>query len=496
MLKEPGPRVHKKILDLVKDAFFYGVINSIAKTINIILLPIFTRVFSPGEYGAIDIISVSISLISVLVVLNLTSAMSRYFYDACDEQERSSLVSTLFYLISLSSVIFIAFCWSKAEYISTLLFNTTDYTGIIKIAVLVVPFSVLLDYLLLLLRMEKNIKCYGIVNIGDILLTITLSIYLVVFLKIGIVGVFLAILISKAALFCVSLLFTYRYFSLNISRKLLMKSLCYAIPAAPAVFATWANSSLNRYFILAYEGNYGVGIFSVGFKIGMAMSIIVQSFRMGWGPFAMSIINDEDNKEVYRKVLTYYCLVLFSIGALITVCSRELLLVLAGIKYLEAYKIIGLVVGGIIIQGAFHIIFIGAMIAEKSYVVTISSLAGIMVNVVLMQLLIPEFGIMGAAIAFFATFVVSSTICYLYSQKFFYINFELRKICWIFSLYVGVIMCSLYTNAIEQTAISYFLKTLTMFFFLFGVYVTAIDKNEIAFTRELIASKLGRLSWD
>jgi len=73
--------MRKHILQLGKDSFIYGFGGILAKSIGFFLLPVYTRIFSPAEYGIIEMLMVLINLIGAILNLGMDSAQTFFFFE-------------------------------------------------------------------------------------------------------------------------------------------------------------------------------------------------------------------------------------------------------------------------------------------------------------------------------------------------------------------------------------------------------------------------------
>src|SRR5689334_11808469 len=69
-----------RLRQLGRDSLIYGVGAIAAKGIVFFLLPVYTRIFSPADYGVIEMLTVIASLLSALLVMGMDSAQSFYFF--------------------------------------------------------------------------------------------------------------------------------------------------------------------------------------------------------------------------------------------------------------------------------------------------------------------------------------------------------------------------------------------------------------------------------
>jgi len=122
-----------------KSIIIYGVASSLNKFIGLFFVPIYTRIFSADVYGIIDIISITIGLISIVGILQLESAVSRYYYSSKDEEERQERFSTALWAVLSSSLMLVVLLNGFAEIISNVLFNSRKYATIISLASFIIP---------------------------------------------------------------------------------------------------------------------------------------------------------------------------------------------------------------------------------------------------------------------------------------------------------------------------------------------------------------------
>jgi hypothetical protein len=84
------------IVQIGKQTLVYGLSGVSLQLVGLITLPIFTRVFSPSEYGVLELATVGSSVAVTLVDAGMTSASQRSFYDYDDSriESRRSVIST------------------------------------------------------------------------------------------------------------------------------------------------------------------------------------------------------------------------------------------------------------------------------------------------------------------------------------------------------------------------------------------------------------------
>ena len=184
----------------------------------------------------------------------------------------------------------------------------------------------------------------------------------------------------------------------------------------PSVFVTWLNNQADRFLLLFFLGLGAVGIFGASAKIVSIITLLVTIFRQAWSPLSIDALDKEESErnEFYSKGLNYYMLIMFSIAIVIVLLSKPLLNLLVPDEYHAGYIIIPWLLGAKILHGAASFTNLGTVISKKTSANSIAAWTGAILNVGFGLLLIPKYGISGAAIgSFVAEFVFFSILWFV-----------------------------------------------------------------------------------
>ena len=442
--------VFEKLFQLGKDTIIYGLTNFSYGLVGLFLLPIYTRVFSPLDYGIIELVTIFSGVIGLICGLQIESGVARYYYEKTFENRRT-LVSTGFFsrIIVIVPLLLILLPFNDA--MSSILLGSAEYGSIISIALITIPFSILHSYLLLILRLHRSARSYAIISLGSFLSMAIINIYLITVLKIGIIGVFIGSLVSYVLFTVLAIIITKRHIKICFSRIYLRDILMYSIPIIPATIASFFKSNVDRFFLIPFVGLVGVGIFSIGVRISSILLLLSASFSLAWIPFSMSIINHKNNKEVYSHILTLFTFLSSCVALALMAFSQELLSIMVPDTYWDALDVIPFLLLSVIFSGMFSIVGIGVNIVKKTYLNTYSYLLGLSIGVIIILTLCPLIGILGAAIAASVSSFASFLLEYYFSQKEYFIHYNIKKISTILSVYLLAIPVVILINSIDST---------------------------------------------
>ncbi|MCK4830253.1 oligosaccharide flippase family protein, partial [bacterium] len=131
--------VFRHIKQLAAESIIYGISGTVAKSIGFFLIPIYTRIFSPADYGIIALITTLTGLLGMFVVLGLDNSSARWFYDTDEVQNRKHTISSWFWCQLSVSCIFALGLILFASHISALLFKSQEYAILICLAAITIP---------------------------------------------------------------------------------------------------------------------------------------------------------------------------------------------------------------------------------------------------------------------------------------------------------------------------------------------------------------------
>lgn len=427
----------KYIKQLAGESAIYGISGTIQKFIGIFLLPVYTRVFAPGDYGVIALINTLVTLFTIFVVLGLDNSSARWFYDTEDIEHRKCTISSWFWcqlaVSSFAALVLFIF----ARRISLLLLRSEEYTILIRLAAPAIALGTFTKVVGNWLRYQRRAWTTATFFTASSLGTIGLTILFVVLYRWGLRGVFLARLLAAGitAVIVLSILKSWVTLS-SFSWERLKPMLVFGLPLVPAAIASWIRISSDRLVLQMFWQETEVGLYAIAASLSSGVALFIGAFQLAWGPFAYSILHEEHSGQVYAKVLSVYAF----LGALlctgVSLFSMLLLRILTTEAYFAASSCVPFLTYSFVFSGALYIASLGSGIAKKSVPIANSILIAAGANLLLNFILIPRFGKEGAAIATMISSLIAVVYLFPVSQKNYYIPYRFGPvfICFGFSL--------------------------------------------------------------
>lgn len=416
---------------LLKHSLVYGSGELLTKVIGFILIPIYTRYLTTETYGILQILLITTSLISVIVQMGLGSAIFRSILHN-EGINKETTYSTAFYFLMCTSLVVLFPIYLISDKIALLITGGSEYDFVIKILLISILLKNIAIIPLAKLRIQNKSFLFTLINSLRFVVQIILNLYFIIILKKGIEGIIIADCIT-ALIF--SPIFIYLIFAdlrITFSLDELTEMIEYGLPLVPAALAMFILNSSDRYFLKYYSTLAEVGLYSLGYRIGIIMALIVVAFQQVWGAAMFKIAKEKEAKEIYSKNFTYFLVFLFTISLGISIFAKNILQIMATAPFISSYKIIPIITFSYIFYGIYFYTAVGLNLKKKTifqpFVVGFTAI----VNIILNFFLIPPYGIIGAAISTLISFAIMAIIATQISQHFYYIKYEYNRIIAIF----------------------------------------------------------------
>ncbi len=409
---------------MLKESALYSLSAIASPFIGIILVPIYTRIFSPDEYGIIELITTVTALLTLFLIAGLETGIGRYYVDTGSSDHKRKIASTGIAYLMLTAVIVIAGLMMFSNDLSLLLFHSGDYSTVLLVALACVPFIVLVSSFANLLRFRLQPMRAVFLALGTLLLQTALIIIFVVIMNRGIVGIYIATLITQFVFALVGFFLTYDSYAPVFSWSRLKLILSFGLPYLLLSFCYFIMTNSDRYFLNYYQGLSAVGIYGIGYKVASVIGVAVMGFQLAWGPFIYSTYKDEDAKRTFARVFDYVSVAACILLLGLSLFSRELMYVFTTAQYFEAYVVVPFISAGLIIYTLGGYFSIGVGIAKKTIHVAWTGIVAALVNLSLNWLLIPLFGMIGAAVSAVFSFLLLAVLLMTISQKLYRVPYR------------------------------------------------------------------------
>ena len=456
------------IKNLSIDTLIYGFGNVFTRFITFLLLPLYTNILTPLEYGIITLIYVFIGFMNIIYHYGLDSSFLKYFAQEKNVNIQKSIFSTAFFLNFYSSIFLSLLIFVFSAELSLFFFKSIIYQQLFNISSFILFFDSLSHIPFALLRIQKKPFIFILLKLVNVCITLFFNIYFLIIEKIGIEGIFFSVLIASIISFLFVIISSFNSFQIVLKINYIKKFLKFGLPFLPAGIASITMESIDRYILSMMTNNYIVGIYTAGYKLGIFMLIFSTAFNYAWQPFFLNSNKNKKTKKLFSKIFTFFISIAIIIWLIISLFIEQIITIqifefsLLGKEYIKSINIVPLILLSYIFQGAYYNFLPGIYFKEKTKIIPPIIIFSAIINILTNIILIPIYGIIGSAIATLFGHFTMAFLTYFYSKKLFLVKYEWLKIFIIFFI------ASLLITISQLIFISIFLKTLIcILFFIF-----------------------------
>lgn len=429
---------------LSRDILIYGVGEILVRAFALITLPIYTRVFPPEQYGTLSIVITLAGLVLAFVALGGDSAFIRFFLAARTLPERQTVTSTWIGFLAGWSALAILIVLPLSGEIAKLATGSTSAGGAVAIALLWTPVRLTNMMCAQLLRNEFRAVPSIVLNVMALALIVAGGVIGAVVLELGVEGVLLGTLAGELAMLPIRLLSARHMLRWRFSLPTLRRLLAYGAPLVPTSLAYWIFTTSDRVLLSNLSTLEQVGLYSVAASSVGVANIAVMALGQGWNPHAIQAYEaDEDvARHLFARMFTY---ILAGFGLLavgMTVFADELIGLLAGSGFEGAAAAVPPLALGMIAYASTQVTAGGISLKGRTVFLAVYSWIGAVVNVLLNLLLIPPFGMVGAAWATTAAYVVLTIGYGITSHRLWAFRYDWRRAATILGLTVAAVLAS------------------------------------------------------
>lgn len=438
---------------LVGQTAVYGLSSILGRLLNYLLVPLYTQLFAPPEYGIVTDMYAYVGFLFVLLTYGMETAFFRFA--ETEKHGRDKTFSSGITALSLTSGIFIVFMIFFADPVADWLMYPEHPEFVIWFA-LIIGLDTFTSLPFAKLRSEnKAVKFAAFkfinigLNIGFNLFFLLLCPYLleqnpnsfvagVYNPSIGIGYIFISNLIASIVTL---LLFIPDFFRLNyqFSGKLLKQMLLYGSPLLFAGLAGMVNEVIDRillkYLTVIPEGIENgkeyilaqIGIYGANYKLSILMTLFIQAFRYAAEPFFFAHKTEKNAKEIYAQVMKYFVIfgLFIFLGIMLYIDIAKYFI---NSRYWEGLKIVPILLAANLFLGIVYNLSVWYKLTDRTRYGAFIAGGGAIITLTLNFMLIPEMGYMGSAWATFACYFAMMSGSFLLSRKYYRINYELKTI--------------------------------------------------------------------
>ena len=456
----------------------YGLSTILARIINFLFVPIYTRLLTPESYGVVTEFMAYIAVLQVVLVLGLETGCFRFANK--EGVDPKKVYSNAFVTVFCVSATFLALMIAFAGPISAAL-GYEGYSACIMYMGGILALDSVTAILFAKLRQEGRALKFAIFKTIKIVTETAANLVLFLWfpkycaqvaaqagthagaltasdvwlLKFIPATPDFSYVIFAIFISCVvcGLLFIPDYLKLSfrLEPKLLRQMLAYSLPLMVAALPGIVNDFLDRILFRYFDTNAeawrsSLGLYQAAVKLAVIMNLFIQMFRYAAEPFFFRRAREKDSKDLYALVQEYFtafCGLVF-LGVILYI---DIIALILGPQFRSAVGVVPVMLLSYMILGMLFNVSMWYKLSGKTNMAIWITFAGLAVTAVVIVLFMPKYSYWAAAYGHLASYVVMFAISALLGAKYYPIPYRWGHLAAIVGLMFLVYGVSMYLDA-------------------------------------------------
>lgn len=460
--------------DFLKKSSWLFILEIFLKIKGFLLIPLITKNLGVINYGEWSQINILITTIFPLVILGTDSAIIRFLAGKDQDEQKRKFTSWLVFLLGMSlfgSVVL----YLLAEPLAWVFFNTVSeaFLSLIILAIFTIIINVLFNAVKIWFRIINQTVQYAVFLMLQGVFNLLAVVAALLFVG-NVYNIILFTLISDTVLLTIYIIFIVDYHLIKIDLDFYKELFKYGWVLVPSAYAMWILNSSDRLFLAQYTDLTDIGIYSLAYSVGY---LVIQLFvNPVWTMFPNKA-SELFNKGQIEGLEKLWCLSkrlivipVYASAVFFSFSGKTIINIISKDEFSSGYIIIPIISLAYLFHmlSSYDLVLLG--LVKKQKYDAISMFFACIVHLLLNFLLIPIYGIIGAAIStyigYMVQFIVSHiAICYYIKYKMDW-SFHLKMI--LFSFMVYAFLWELNNVMVVSALVSLFVNLIFVFILYLG----------------------------
>ena len=445
---------------LAGETAIYGMSSIIGRFINWWLVPYHSRIFLPEEYGIVTNLYSYIGFLLVFLTFGMETGFFRF---ANKTTEQDKIYSTSSISLFGSSLFFVGIAYLFSGYFAGFLdfANSEEY---IKWLAIIVALDAATSIPFANLRLQGKAVRFATLKLVNIFVNIFFNLFFlsvcpyilesnpdsfiqyIYHAEFGVGYVFIANLIASVVTL-IMLIPEIRKIKWQFDWNLFREMFWYSFPILLVGIAGMINQNIDKIIMpdlipADQKPMEQLGIYGANYKLAVLMNMFIQAFRYSFEPFFFNHQKNSDSRLIYAQVMKYFIIfgLLIFLGITLFI---DIFKIVIGPEYHSGLQVVPSVLMANLFLGIYFNLSLWYKLTDKTWMGAWIAGVGAVLTIILNIVLIPVMGYMGAAYATLVCFVIMTIISYIVGQKYYRVDYDLKRILYYFVVAIGLYIISI-----------------------------------------------------
>jgi O-antigen/teichoic acid export membrane protein len=476
----------------LRDSVSYAVPALFSRSLSLILVPVYTRVLNPADYGSLDLMMIFASIANLTIALEVSQGLARFFASEPNLDRKVVLASTAFWFTCGCYALFTALMLVLSPTLASLVMGQAGLELPFKIGSVYISINGIFLLIQNQLRWELRSLDYALISLLLSIVTAIATFWLAFSWHLGLEGLLVGMLLGCLSATGLGLWMLRKSFRVRFDFSCLREMLAFSTPLVFSGFAIWASLYIDRIMINHFLSVDEVGLYGIGYRLSSIAGLITVGFQGALTPLIYAHYQKAETPLQIERIFRIFLAIALSVYLFLVIFSKDILTLFVTPAFYASSSVVIFLTPAILLSN-MYIFSPGIAIAKKTHLTILINIAGAGLNFILNFILIPRFGIVGAGMANLISYFAIFLFYIHFGQYFYRIPYRWKPIAnaVLIALAIAATVPPLQLPAIIRLPVD---LVIYLAFLLSIVPLGLLEHNEINYARSMITTRLSRLS--
>jgi len=448
----------------LKDSVTYALSAIVSRGLSFFLIPLYTRILSPRDYGSFDLLTVFASIVNLTIALEISQGLARFYTAESDYNLKTSYASSALLFTFFCYSIFLVFTLLFTQHLSVFIMGQFGLDVEFQIGMIYIWISGIFYLIQSQFRWALRSKDYAIVSVLTSIISAVSSVFFAYILNLELKGLLLGLISGSLCGACFGLWRLRNLFRLRFELACLRAMLLFSTPLVFSSAAVWISLYADRVMIKYFLSVEAVGVYGIAYRVASVAGLVMVGFQSSLSPLIYTYHKKSSTPDDLAKIFRIFVPVALFMYMSLVLFAKDALRLLVTERYFSGAELVVFLAPAILMSN-MYIFAPGIAIAKKTNLTIWINVGGAILNVALNYWLIPVFEIIGAGVATFlaSLFIFSANM--IASQKFYAVPHRWSQI--IIAFIFAFILCVFFSNLEFQGIVRWAMNCFSLIIFLF-----------------------------
>jgi len=334
-----------KSYSFMSQVFIFGLGIGVNRLLWLLALPVLSSFLIAEDFGRIASLTVIGVVLRTIFGLGIFSSLGIVYFDKDTVEQRAKVIGSAVTFAASGGILLVLLSTQFATSLAERFLDNSEFHHLITLQSIAVALQLISEPMLLRLQFDKQAISYFFVAVALPIIGVPIMLILIAYFDFGILGWCVGQLINGAGQLILAAFILGKTRTISLGTfPFILQIIRFSLPLWPSVSLTYFMQYSGHYFLKELSNLEALGLYSLGFSLGMVMNLFVSAFGTAWVPYFQSF--QKQQKEAtgkFSQIAVFYLCALGGLVLLAFVFARPTVYLLMEPQFFDAYRVVGLI---------------------------------------------------------------------------------------------------------------------------------------------------------